>query len=319
MLALLLLTASLHAQSVTDVPPGAVSATVMLCERADGCAPEARALSAHMASLGLPLLDFDAVALAGGGDQEARERYLAAMSALRRAPDLERARAAREALRALPYTVPLEDLFALLAELGQQELAAGHELGAAQAFADAAACSQGRIYDLPPLSPEALPRYLEAADLAANATRHPVPVSFESGARRGVLFVDGLRVGEVPGRYELAPGWHRASVESTGRRTAWVGELRVLPDHPLAVEVDLGAAPGAGALEAATLGAVHGVPPDSGTTAALAAWARAHGLHWVRFVAVSPEGATARPPAEVFSDLDPAGHPWALEAAWLDA
>jgi hypothetical protein len=319
MLALLLLAASLHAQSVTDVPPGAVSATILVCERADGCEPEARALSAHMASLGLPLLDFDAIALAGPGGQEARERYLAAMEGLRRAPDLERAHAAREALRALPWTVPMDDLFALLAELGQQELRAGHDPDAAQAFADAAACSQGRIYDLPPLSPEALPRYLDAADQAAKATLQPVPVSFESGGARGFLFVDGMRIGEVPGQYGIAPGWHRATVESTGRRTAWVGELSILPARPLIVQVDLGPAPGEGALEAATLGAIRGVPPDAGTTAAWTAWARAHELRWVRFVAVSREGATARTPEEVFPDLDPLGRAWALEAAWLDA
>jgi len=318
MLALLTAIGSLAAQPVLDVPPGAAAITVQVCEQADGCPAESRALGAHLAALGLPLLDFDAVALAGPGGQAARARWLDAMDALHRAPDLARARAAREALLALPFTVPMDELFALLAELGQQELRAGHDAAADQAFADAAACSQGRIYDLPPLDAASLPRYLDAADRAARATLAPVPVVVETGGVHGTLFVDGLRIGEVPGRYALAPGWHRLSIETTGRRTAWVGELRVDDRHWPFVRADLGRAVGEGALEAAVLGAIHGQAPDGATAESLTAWAASRDLAWVRFVAVEPSRSTADPPAEVFPDLDPGAPRWALRAAWLD-
>ena len=75
------------AQSVSAVPPGARAVTVMVCDTPDGCTAAFNALADKYALLGLPLLDFDAVASAGPAGGDARAALDDAEGAALNSPD----------------------------------------------------------------------------------------------------------------------------------------------------------------------------------------------------------------------------------------
>ncbi len=317
-LALLLLLHSFAlALPVLEVPPGASTVTVQLCDRSDGCPLETLALDAYTRSMGLALMDFDTLALAGPGGHTASEAYRQALEQLTRKPGLASAQAARAALSELPFTVPPDDLFRLQLELGRLAYLEGLEAESERALAAAASCSGGRVHDLPPLPESVLERYFDATDAVARG-------SWSSGTLRvlasggGQVFVDGRRVGDAPTSVELVPGWHRVTVESTGARTAWAGEIELPADRELLLEADTSPFQGTGDLEATVLGATRGTLPDAATTEPLLRWARARQLRWVRFVALFPAQGFPEGVVEVIPDPDPAHQGWAVRDVWLD-
>ncbi|MDP2306168.1 MAG: PEGA domain-containing protein [Pseudomonadota bacterium] len=311
---LALLAASASAQPVSRVPPGAAAVTVMLCPRADGCAPEWRALAAHTGPLGLPLLDFDVVAAAGPGG---RDRLLAVEALLgpvragtAQAADISGALAG---LEDLPFTIAEADLFRLWLAEGANRFPS---VEADRALAAAASVSLGRVTDLGTLGEGVLARYL---DLAADA--RPTATLRVRADTPGRVFVDGRPVGEAPVTVAVAAGWHRVSVERTGRLTAWVGAVDAPDGATLDVRAVLGPDDGAAALEAAVIAARKGLPAPTASVEALRAWGRANGLTWVRFVELAPSGgvsALVEPPEERFADPDPSSPAWDLHAVYLD-
>ena len=133
-----------------------------------------------------------------------------------------------------------------------------------------------------------------------------------------MVFADGVRLGETPLEAHLAPGWHRVTVETRGWRTAWVGELRLLPDVPTTLTTDAQEVEGTGALEATVIAATRGLPPDAATTDLLARWAEGHDLRWIRFAQLHLASATPGVPEETLPDPDPGAEGWAVMAAWPD-
>jgi hypothetical protein len=236
---------------------------------------------------------------------------------LGRHPSLEQAREARAALAELPFTVPAEELFLLHVELARLLHLEGLVEEAGQALADAASCSGGRVHDLPALPEALLARYFDAAEAVAQASASPGTLHITASGG-GQVFLDGRAMGQAPLTLALDPGWHRVSVESTGGRTAWVGELHVLSSHTLRVEADTTPSHGTGALEAAVLGATRGTHPDETSTEPLVRWARVRELRWVRFVALFPAAGFPPGMVEVIPDPDPQHPGWAVRDAWLD-
>jgi hypothetical protein len=281
------------AQPVTAVPPGAAAVTVFVCPRADGCTPEWRALAAYMRAVSLPVLDFDSVAAASGGGRDALDRFEAAMAPLRAGvpasgttpapakgshkkagPDGD----ALAALRALPFTVPAADLFLAQLQAGARLFPSAE---ADRALAAAASVSGRRVYDLPPLPPDVLARYLDLATAPAVPPGELVVVPDIASAR---VYVDGARFegGAV------SAGWHRVSVERPGRLTAWAASVEVASGRTSRVEASVAADDSAVDLEAAVLAARTGSPPPAEVTRVLQGWARANGLDQVRFVELLP-------------------------------
>lgn len=294
------------AQPVSRVPPGASAVTVLLCPRADGCDPEWRAMATHAAALSLPLLDFDALALAGPGGRDRLLAFEAAMAPIRRGGATRgEVDVAIRALSDLPFTVTNDDLFRLW-------LAAGATGAAEGALVRAATVGGGRVTDLGPLPDEVLRAYLDAAA----APRTPARLFIDADGP-GRVFVDGRAVGETPLRIDVLAGWHRVSVERSGRQTAWVGAVELPAGEDLRVHAQIGADDGAAALEAAVIAARRGMPAPDALVAGLRAWGRDNGLRWVRFVELQAAGGEAVPEERV-PDPDPSKPPWEVHAVYLD-
>lgn len=311
---LALLAAAAFAQPVSRVPPGADAVTVMLCPRADGCAREWRALAAHTTPLGLPLLDFDVVAAAGPAGRDrllAFEATLAPVRAGTAGADV--VSGALAALEDLPFTIAEADLFRLWLAEGAFRYPS---VEADRALAAAASVSAGRVTDLGPLRDGVVARYL---DLAAKA--RPTATLRVRADTPGRVFVDGRPVGEAPVTVAVPAGWHRVSVERTGRLTAWVGAVDAPDGATLDVRAVLAPDDGAAAIEAALVAARKGLPAPTATVESLRAWGQANGLTWVRFVELAPSGAVAAlvdVPEERIPDPDPQQPPWDLHAVYLD-
>lgn len=314
---MLALVAVALAQPVARVPPGAAAVTVLACPRADGCEPEWRALVAHATPLGLPVMDFDAVAEAGPGGRDALLAFEALLARLRAGKaDAATVSEALARLPTLPFTVRREDLFRLWLAEGQNRFPS---VEADAALAAAASLSDGRVADLGALPDAVLARYL---DLAAPVARVPLVVTADVPGR---VSVDGVLIGETPVTVELRPGWHRVTVERSGRLTAWVGTVELRPGTTPTLRAGLAPDDGSAALEAAVLSAGRGAEAPAATVDALRAWARDNGLSWVRFVelrsAESPRdglGPVATLPEERFPDPDPSRPDWELRAVYLD-
>ncbi len=315
---MLLLVAAALAQPVSRVPPGASAVTVMLCPRADGCDAAWRALVAHAAPLSLPVLDFDAVAESGPGGRDRLLAWEAAMAPVRSGEaDAAAISDALVRLRELPFTVTNEDLFRLWLAEGANRFPS---VEADRALMAAASVSNGRVTDLGPLREDVLARYL---DLAAQAK--PGSTLAISTDAPGRVFVDGVPVGEAPVEVRVPPGWHRISVERSGRLTAWVGVVDVPAGRTLDVRASVAPDDGSAALEAAVLGAGRGANAPQAAVEALRGWARDNGLDWVRFVelrgaASSPDalGPVATLPEERIPDPDPSKPGWEVRAVYLD-
>ncbi len=316
---LALLAAAAIAQPVSRVPPGADAVTVLLCPRADGCAPEWRALAAHTSPLGLPLLDFDVVAQAGPGG---RDRLLAFEETL--APvragnaDTAAVSAALAALEDLPFTLAEADLFRLWLAEGANRYPS---VEADRALAAAASVSGGRVTDLGPLRDGVLARYLDLAAAARPSTTRPAAILKVRADSPGRVFIDGRPVGEAPVTVAVPAGWHRVSVERTGRLTAWVGAVEAPEGATLDVRAVLAPDDGTAAIEAALVAARKGLPAPTATVDSLRAWGRANGLTWVRFVELAPTGGVAAltdVPEERIPDPDSAKPAWDLHAVYLD-
>lgn len=317
--ALLAIPALALAQPVSSVPADAEAVTVFVCDRTDGCPTAGRAVAGWTAALGMPLVDFDTVAFTGPAGQDARERYLARIEELRARPSLEAAEAAREALRSYPFTVPPEDLLLIHIQLAAGLMAGKRPAEAQEAFTVAATISNGRVHDLPALPEAILQRYFEALQAVSQPGAKRATLRISASSAGALVYVDGRSAGPAPATMEVLPGWHRVTVERTGRRTAWVGEVTAGPGWVLDVPADVEVDDGTAALEAAVKGAIRGEPPSSGITAALTRWARDNELRWVRFVELenAPVGSTPeRRPDDLV--LDPDGTRWALYDAWLD-
>lgn len=306
MLLLALLSLAAWAQAVRAVPPGARAITVMLCDQPDGCAGPYQALADHCAGLGVPLLDFDDLVQAGPGGGDARAELDRRLDTLAAEP-----LAAREAMRATPLTLPTEQPFLIWLALGRSQHAAGQLAEAEDALAAAASTSGGRVHDLPAMPMEALDLYLDLASRDRGQGR--LRIEADSPAAR--VFVDGRLQGEAPVEVELAAGWHRVSVERSGRRTAWVGEVQLPAGRDLGLRAELADDDAPAALEAAVLGAIAGrqVPPD--LSERLARQARDQGLERVRFVSLSEPKASGRVPEE---RIEGSSGLWDVHAAWLD-
>jgi hypothetical protein len=302
------------AGEVTAVPPGVSTVTVLVCERAEGCPAETRAMASHLDSLGLPLLSFGTVVDAGPAGGAARASYDAAVAAAEKSPTLANLEAAYAAMSRLPLTLPEDSVFSLLVRLGSARLEAGDDAGADAAFEAAATTSNGRVINVPAVSDAALARYLYLAS-APRAAAGRVQVGANA---TGTLFVDGERYGETPADVPLAAGWHRLTVERAGRRSAWVAEVRVVEAATTSVYADIAGDDGQGFLGTAIEGAMRGVEPPSDAAAGLAAWARSQGLKWVRFVTLLPPGQPDQPllPEEQLEDAEHV--PWVVYATWLD-
>jgi hypothetical protein len=315
LLLLLLLNGQALALPVLEVPPGTRTATVLLCDRGDGCPEEAWALGAHSRAHGAALLDFDALALQGPGGHDASARWAEALAGRR--ASLEAALAARDALRELPFTVPPEDLFQLWLALAGAQEQAGLGPDADRSLAAAASCSGGRVHDLPALPEPLLARYFDAAEQVALAAQRPgfVQVGASGG---GQVFVDGRLMGPVPAELTLVPGWHRITVEATGARAAWAGELELRSERRVRLEADTSPTQGTGALEVALLGATRGQLPDASSLEPLLRWARARELRWVRFAALYPAAGFPPGVVELIPDPDPDHPGWAVRDVWLD-
>lgn len=311
-----------HAGEVSAVPPGVSTVTVLVCERAEGCPAETRAMASHLDSLGLPLLSFATVVNAGPAGGLARASYDAAVAAAEKNPTLANLEAERAAMTQLPLTLPEDSVFSLFLRLGSARLEAdsltadalGAEAGADAAFEAASTTSGGRVINLPAVSDAALARYLYLAS-APKAETGRLEVAANAA---GTLYVDGERFGETPAAVALAPGWHRVSVERPGRRSAWVAEVRIVGASTTSVRADIAGDDGQGFLGTAIEGAMRGVEPPSDAAAGLAAWARSQGLKWVRFVTLLPPDQTDSPgvPEEQLEDAEHV--PWAVYATWLD-
>ena len=303
-----------RAGEVSAVPPGVSTVTVLVCERSEGCPAETRAMVSHLDSLGLPLLSFATVVDAGPAGGSARARYDAAVAAAEKSPTLANLEAARAAMARVPLTLPEDSVFALWVRLGSARLASGDEAGADAAFEAASTTSNGRVINLPSVSDAALARYLYLAS-APTGARGRVEVAANAV---GTLYVDGERYGETPAAVELAPGWHRVTVERPGRRSAWVAEVQIGATATTSVRADIAGDDGQGFLGTAIEGAMRGVEPPSDAAAALAAWARSQGLKWVRFVTLLPPDQTDAPgvPEEQVEDAEHV--PWAVYGTWLD-
>ncbi len=308
-----------RASVVSAVPPGVSSVTVLSCEAPEGCVPELRAMAAHLDSLGLPLLDLGTVVDAGPGGGLARVRYDKAMSAAARSPTLANLSEAREALRALPSSIPEDDVFSLLLRLGAAQLYAGNAALADESFEAAVSSSDGRVVNLPVLTDAALSRYLYLASAAAE-TRELSLISDVPGQ----IYVDGKRMGDTLGGavstdLTVRVGWHRVTIERPGRRSAWVAEL---DDAAGAVGVPLRAEivgdDGEGYLGTVIEGALRGVAAPADAGAQLSGWARSQGLRWVRFVTLAApgEGDGHGLPEESFEDAE--HNTWYVYATWLD-
>jgi hypothetical protein len=314
--ALLLLIHSLAlALPVLEVPPGTRTATVLLCDRGDGCPQEAWALGAHSRARGSALLDFDALMLQGPGGHDASERWREAQE--RRRGSLEAALEAREALRALPFTVAPGDLFLLWIELAAAQERAGLPADAERSLAAAASCSGGRVHDLPALPDPLLARYFDAAERVARGSAAPGSLTVRASGG-GQVFVDGRLVGSAPVEVGLPPGWHRVTVEAPGSRAAWSGEIELQAERALLLEADTAPTLGVGALEASLLGATRGQLPELGDLEPLLRWARARELRWVRFAALYPAAGFPPGVVEIIDDPDPEHPGWAVRDVWLD-
>lgn len=302
------------AQSVSRVPPGADAVTVMVCPRADGCAAEWRALAAHTGPLGLPLLDFDVVAAAGPGGRDRLLAWEATMAPVRSGEaDAVAISDALGGLQDLPFTISEADLFRLWLAEGANRYPS---IEADRALAAAASVSAGRVTDLGILRDGVLARYL---DLAAEA-RPSATLRIRSDTP-GRVYVDGRPAGEAPVTVAVAAGWHRVSVERSGRLTAWVGAVEIPAGAALDVRAVIAPDDGAAALEATVVAARKGLPAPTATVDALRAWGRDNGLTWVRFVELAPSGGVASltdAPEERIPDPNPASPPWDLHAVYLD-
>ena len=314
MLLVLPLVAAALAQPLSRVPPGARAVTVMVCPRADGCDDAWRALVAHTTPLGLPVLDFDVVAAAGPGGRDRLLAFEAEMAPIRAGTASPPAvSAALAALDDLPFTVTGEDLFRLWLAEGASRYPS---VEADRALRNAASVSLGRVTDLGQLRDGVLARYL---DLAA-AVRPTATIRVTSDTP-GRAFVDGRPIGDTPVTVAVPPGWHRVTVERTGRLTAWTGSADLPDAAGLLIRAVLAPDDGAAALEAAVIAAGKGLPAPTATVDALRAWGRDNGLTWVRFVELAPTDAVASlsdPPEERVPDPDPAAPPWDLRAVYLD-
>lgn len=317
-LLLSLLSSFAAAQAVRAVPPGARAVTVMVCDEADGCRDGFEAMSDHCAALGLPLLDFDAVSAAGPGGGDARAALDEALLAVGIGPGSSATgrpgtriawEAARSAMRTTPLTLPPDEPFRIWLGLGAARLAGGDVSGADEAFAAAASASNGRVYDLPPLPAEALSRYLDAAAAPASTGTLIVEADHDGGQ----VFVDGRQSLTSP--IELPAGWHRVTVERTGRRTAWVGEVVAVAGRTLTVRASIDADDAPAALEVAVAGAIRGTAPPADVPERLAAWARTQGLAEVRFVRLTHAHDDRSPPEERITGH---GWDWDVDATWLD-
>lgn len=300
------------AQPVTAPPAGARAVTVLLCPKSDGCAAEWRALSAHAGPLGLPIVDFDAVAAAGPGGRDKLLAFEARMVEVRagRAIAPEVSEALRQ-LDTLPFTVTGDDLFRLWLAEGANR---APSVEGSRALAAAASVSAGRVTDLGPLPEAVLRDYLDAAGRAKNAATLAITADGP-----GRVFVDGRAVGEAPVSLDVPAGWHRVSVERAGRRTAWVGAVEVPAGERLDVRAEIAADDGPAALEAAVVAARRGTTAPEAVTDELSAWARDNGLAWVRFVELRPAGtADLAVPEERFPDPDPGKSAWEAHAVYLD-
>ena len=298
-----------HAGVVSAVPPGVTTVTVLVCEAPGGCPAELRAMASYLDSLGLPLLDFDTVVEDGPGGGDARVAYDRAMAVATRSPTLANVLEAREAMAALRVTLPRDPPFRLWLELGAAQLYAGDASAADESFTAAASCSDGRVINLPPLSEDALSRYL----YIASAHRQTRLIEVQSDAP-GQVFVDGERVGNTPYRGEVRVGWHRITVERPGRRTAWVAETA----DATSLRARIAGDDSEGFLATALEGAVRGVAPPADAGASLATWASAQGLRWVRFVTLAPVGDSDHTgiPEEEIEDAEHTR--WKVYATWLD-
>lgn len=305
------------AATVAAVPPGARAVTVQLCLDPGGCPVAARVLGEHLAAQGLPLLDFDAVALAGPAGGDASAAWTEAWAAALALPDREHLERARSLLRTAPLTVPEDELFTLWLTLGAARLAAGEGEAADAAFRAAANVSRRRAWNLPRLPDEALTRYLDVAGVAPPSGRLLVAADHPAAQ----VWVDGRRA--EGGELEVGAGWHRVSVERPGRRAAWVGEVVVPEGERTTVHAEVATDDAPAAAELAVFGALHGRAAPEALVEGLAAWGRSQGLATVRFVWVDEgEAATAArraapttPPEEW---VDGEGGRYAVYAAWLD-
>ena len=304
-----------HAAVLAAVPPDATAVTVLVCRADDGCPTQTRALAAHLAEVGAPLLDFDAVAAAGPGGQEARAAYTAAMGRLTRLQSPAAAAAALDALRAAPLTVPAETLLELQLRVGDGLLGTGDRAGADRALGAAASASNGQVWNLPPIADATLSRYLDLATVALAPATLRVTAA-EPDAR---VFVDGRPAGPAPADVAVRPGWHRVTVERPGRYGAWVAEVAAPEGRTLALEASVPDNSGAD-LEAAVEGAIRGVPAPVSVSAGLADWGVSQGLHWVRFVLLTRTRGPGDPvPEEVVPDVTGEGEgSWNVAAVWLD-
>lgn len=300
------------AQPVTAVPAGATAVTVMVCDQPDGCSVAWQALADHCTALGLPVLDFDDVALAGPAGGDARAELDQALVAATAHADLDAWEAARDALRRTPLTLPPAEPFALWLALGAARFDRGDPAGAEAAFLAASSSSGARVYDLPEMSAGALGAYLEVASRPQGQATLRV-LSDHPGA---TVFVDGRLAGPAPVELVVSQGWHRVTVERAGRRAAWVGEVQAPAEQVLDVRAELTEDDAPAALEAAVIGAIAGSPPPPEVGRSLGAWARAQGLTTVRFVQLVEPGAFGRVPEERVPSQ--AGL-WDLRATWLDA
>lgn len=313
------LLASAFAATVSAVPPGARAVTVQLCLEPDGCPVAARALGDHLAAQGLPLLDFDAVALAGPAGGDAAAAWSAAWAAAVALPDREHLERARSLLRTAPLTVPEDVLFDLWLQLGAARLAAGDPDAADAALRAAANVSRRRAWDLPTLPAEALARYLDVAGVAPPAGRLLVAADHPAAQ----VWVDGRRI--EGGEVEVGAGWHRVSVERPGRRAAWVGEVVVPEGERTTVHAEVATDDAPAAAELAVFGAMYGRSAPAALVSGLSTWARGQGLREVRFVWVDEgDGAGASAARRAAPDTPPEewvdgeGRRLPVYAAWLD-
>ncbi len=304
-----------YASVVAAVPPDATAVTVLVCRADDGCPAQSRALAAHLAEVGAPLLDFDAVAAAGPGGQDARTAFTSAMARLERLSSSDAAADALEALRAAPLTVPVETLLDLHLRVGDGLLAAGDRAGAEKALAAAASASNGQVWNLPPIADATLSRYLDLATVALA----PATLQVRSEDPEARVFVDGRPSGPAPAEVSVRPGWHRVTVERPGRYGAWVAEIAAPEGRTLTLTASVPDNSGA-ALEAAVEGAIRGTPAPLTVSAPLADWGASQGLRWIRFVTLSRTRAAGDPvPEEVIPDVAGEGEgTWNVAAVWLD-
>lgn len=304
------------AQAVSQVPPGAAAVTVLLCPEADGCQEQWADLAAHVGPLGLPLLDFDSVAAAGPAGRDRLLAWEAAMAPIRAGgavgPDANAVSSALRALETLPFTVSQDDLFRLWLFEGAARFPS---VEAERALAAAASVSGGRVTDLGPLRPDVLARYLDLAGGAKpGATLH---ITSDAPGR---VFIDGQAAGQTDRTgltLDVAPGWHRVSVERSGRNTAWVGVVEIPAGLTLDVEAEMAADDGSASLEASISSSIFGEAVPTATIEILRTWARANGLAWVRFVRLDKPGGT-KLPEEFIPARDPQNGQWMLWATWLD-